>query len=122
MAEQVHSVRLARAARKRVAAAGDDTWVTKKRVVLGELPNLSNTVWHKEPSEPRKPVNPRPKRKVKKGVNKFAVSGKLESARLDNGEDGDPGTDVGAEEDDPLMGGPYAADIHGYLQKMKVIA
>lgn len=123
MAEQVPSVRVTRAAKKRAAAAfGDHTPVTKKRVVLGELPNISNIVPPREPSEPRrKPAKPRAKGKAKKGANKSALSRKLEPAQPDKKEDGDPGVDVRAEDEDPQMCQEYAADIYEYLQKMEVI-
>ncbi|XP_031403735.1 cyclin-A3-4-like isoform X1 [Punica granatum] len=126
MAEQAQSGRVTRAARKRAAAAavagpGDHTPVTKKRVVLGELTNQSNIVLQpKEPSEPRKPVNPRAKGKVKKGVRKCAVRSKVEPARPEKKEEGDCGIDVRAEDDDPQMCREYAADIYEYLRTMEI--
>lgn len=130
MAEQMLSARVTRAARKRVAAtaaaaaaAVDHTPVTKKRAVLGELPNLSNIAPPTEPIEPQKPLNLRAKGKgkVRKGTKKSAVSCKLESPQPRKKEDGDRGIDVRTDEDDPQMCREYAADIYEYLRKMEVI-
>lgn len=122
------SANVTRAARKRVAAASAaaielHTPVSKKRVVLGELSNLSNSSIFPPVvlNEAQKPLNPRAKGEVKKGAKKAPVRSKLEPAQPKKKEDEGPGIDVRAEEDDPQMCRDDAADIYEYLHKMEVI-
>ncbi|KAK4750500.1 hypothetical protein SAY87_003982 [Trapa incisa] len=124
MAEQVGCSRVTRAARKRVATVeivDDYTPATKKRVVLGELTNLSNSniVTGVKLSEPRKQLNIRAKRKVKKEDKKAPARSKLEPSGLKK-EDEDACTDARDEEGDPQMCRDYVADIYEYLKKMEV--
>ncbi|CAN1274290.1 CYCA3-4 [Linum perenne] len=103
MADQENCSRLTRAARKRAAAAMTPADEQKRnRVVLGELPQLSNV----GPSRPDKrkakaKANPKPKRKSK-------------AKTVDAGsEDRDGLTD------DPQMCTPYVSDIYEYLHKLE---
>jgi cyclin A len=56
MAEQENCTRVTRAAKKRAAALAstEDQPLNKKRVVLGELPNLSNAIVHRTSPRSRK--------------------------------------------------------------------
>ncbi|KAF2324313.1 hypothetical protein GH714_012270 [Hevea brasiliensis] len=110
MAEQENCVRLTRAAKKRTAAMTtvEEQPLLKKRVVLGELPNLSNVVVTVNKSAadlPRKQkIKPKPKAKKAIAVEK----------------DEAPKEDFDGISDDPQMCGPYASDIYEYLHKMEV--
>ena len=108
MADQENSVRITRAAKKRAAAAmaaSDSLQLppNKKRVVLGELPNLSNVAATPAavPASGAQKQKFRPKKKAK--VKAAVVA-----------------PDVGAKLDDPQMCGPYATDIYEYLHSMEV--
>ncbi|WCJ33298.1 CYCLIN A3 4 [Euphorbia peplus] len=102
MADQENSLRLTRATRKRAASASSlDQPVSKKnknRVVLGELPNLSNSV-----------VAPR-----KKKVTKPKPKGKRAIANVPTKDDSD-----GRCPDDPQICGAYASDIYEYLLQLE---
>ena len=105
MAEQENCTRITRAAKKRAAALSstEDQPLNKKRVVLGELPNLSNVIVSSdEPQKQKAKAKPKAKKgtSAKKGVLKEDVDGKPE---------------------DPQMCAPYASDIYEYLRKMEVM-
>jgi cyclin A len=105
MAEQENCTRVTRAAKKRAAALAstEDQPLNKKRVVLGELPNLSNAiVSSNEPQKQKAKAKP----KARKGA-----STKKEGV-LKEDVDGNP--------EDPQMCAPYASDIYEYLHKMEV--
>ncbi|KDP41661.1 hypothetical protein JCGZ_16068 [Jatropha curcas] len=111
MADTENCVRVTRAARKRAAAAiapAEEHPVQKKRVVLGELPNISNVV---------APVNYSVGDVSQKQKNK--VKPKSKKAILVNNEDV-PKEDIDGRSEDPQMCGPYASDIYEYLHKMEV--
>lgn len=128
MAEQGRSLRITRAARKRAAtatAAGEEqTHATKKRVVLGELPNLSNIVVKAEGElNAKKPKNRQPKAvrgKVNKSVPESTASNAPLSGPSLESEDVDPKIDVEPASDDPQMCRAYVADIYEYLHKMEM--
>ncbi|RVX00102.1 putative cyclin-A3-1 [Vitis vinifera] len=108
MADQENSVRITRAAKKRAAAAmaaSDSLQLppNKKRVVLGELPNLSN-VAATPAAVPASGAQKQKFRAKKKEKVKAAVVA----------------PDVGAKSDDPQMCGPYATDIYEYLHSMEM--
>ncbi|KAF3952232.1 hypothetical protein CMV_022191 [Castanea mollissima] len=105
MAEQENCVRITRAAKKRALSAASGS-PNKRRVVLGELPNLSNVVG---------PVNNKPVTKTKPKAKK-ALTTTLTSTTK-----GSP-TKVEIDDscDDPQLCGAYAADIDDYLHKMEM--
>ncbi|KAJ6709733.1 CYCLIN-A3-1-RELATED [Salix koriyanagi] len=106
MAEQENCTRITRAAKKRAAALAstEDQPLNKKRVVLGELPNLSNVIVSSD--EPQK-QKAKAKPKAKKGA-----SAKKEGVLKE---------DVDGKPEDPQMCAPYASDIYEYLHKMEVM-
>lgn len=100
MAEKEICVRMTRAAAKRKAmATEEEERFTKKRVVLGELPNVSNLNRKRVIPKPSKTLVPPPK-----------TTAPVES-----------GSDIDARSDDPKMCGPYVSDIYDYLRQMEVI-
>lgn len=106
MAEKEKCVPLTRAAKKR-AAATEDQSANKKRVVLGELPNLSNIVT----------VNPsagveslKPKCKTKPKAKKKGSRATLAKAT----------EEIFEKSNDPQLCGAYASDIYEYLRQMEV--
>lgn len=103
MAEQENCVRITRAAKKRALSAASGS-PNKKRVVLGELPNLSNVVV---------PVNTKPvtKPKAKKAITTTLISTTKGSPTK---------VEIDDSYDDPQLCGAYAADIDDYLHKMEV--
>ncbi|KAJ9166296.1 hypothetical protein P3X46_021071 [Hevea brasiliensis] len=109
MAEQENCVRVTRAAKKRAAAMStvEEQPVLKKRVVLGELPNLSNVVVpvNKSAGDLARKQKIKPKPKAKKAI----VVKKDEASEV-----------VDGMSDDPQMCGPYASDIYEYLHKMEM--
>ncbi|KAK4804339.1 hypothetical protein SAY86_004156 [Trapa natans] len=115
MSEHVPGDRVARAERKRkrVAAARDPSSSAKKRTVHCVHPSLYKTVSPEMSIEPRKPGNPRVKRKTKRGAKMFAVGGNSEPARSEKREDFNAG-------DSSQMDRPYATHIYDYLQRMEV--
>ncbi|KAK4779100.1 hypothetical protein SAY86_006628 [Trapa natans] len=136
MTDQMRSSCATRAACKRAYTAtvvDDDAPATKKRVVLGELTNLSYCTFVPpvKPSEVRKPLNTEAKRNVKKVDNKARIRSKSESTPSNKEED-DAGIDVRADEgddpcievrsevDDHQMCREYVTDIYEYLKKMEV--
>lgn len=78
----------------------------KKRAVLGEITNLSETISSADPIKPGKPKPAAKTKKVKKVVSK---SDSVEKPH------------VHTTSDDPQMCGPYVSDIYEYLHKMEVI-
>ncbi|XP_031267253.1 putative cyclin-A3-1 [Pistacia vera] len=113
MADQENCVRLTRAARKRAALGNaEEQPPSKKRVVLGELPNLSNVVVSKNPSLKSEPQ--KPKGKAKKKVKKALLPTTTKN------DDVEGKVDIDAKSDDPQMCGPYVSDIYEYLHTMEV--
>jgi cyclin A len=104
--EQETSVRVTRAAMKRAAAAmSDEQTPTKKRVVLGELPNLSNVVVPTaNPSSGAGPKKPKCKTSAKNGTKPA----------------GTVAANTDAKSNDPQMCEPYVSEIYEYLHKMEV--
>ncbi|XP_050265899.1 putative cyclin-A3-1 isoform X1 [Quercus robur] len=105
MAEQENCVRITRAAKKRALSAASGS-PNKKRVVLGELPNLSNVVV---------PVNNKPVTKTKPKAKKALTTTLIRTTK------GSP-TKVEIDDscDDPQLCGAYASDIDDYLHKMEM--
>ncbi|XP_062158454.1 putative cyclin-A3-1 [Alnus glutinosa] len=113
MAEQETSVRVTRAAKKRAATAtADEQAPTKKRVVLGELPNLSNVIVPANPGSGAGPQKPKCKTKTKK-VTKSATTAAVKPACTAE-------KDTNSKPDDPQMCEPYVSEIYEYLHKMEV--
>ncbi|KAJ4881714.1 Cyclin-A3-4 [Raphanus sativus] len=102
MAENQNSTRMTRAAAKRKASATDENPVSKKRVVLGELPNISNV------AAPLIPIQERETQKLKSTL--IASKKKTKNA---------PTRDFESGSSDPQMCGPYVADICAYLREME---
>ena len=108
MADLENNVRVTRLAKKRAAAGPDSQQqpATKKRVVLGELPNKSNVpVTQELDSEPQK-LKCRSKKKVKK-----AVTSNVKENAVD---------DSDTKSDDPQMCSAYISDIYEYLHNLEV--
>lgn len=103
MAENQNSTRMTRAAAKRKASVTDENPVSKKRVVLGELPNISNV------AAPLIPLQERETQKLKSTL--IASKKKTKNA---------PTRDFESGSSDPQMCGPYVADICAYLREMEV--
>nr|QYW07159.1 cyclin A3-1 [Dimocarpus longan] len=110
MADQENCARLTRAAKKRAASAvvSDEQPLTQKRVVLGELPTLSNAIvpLNRGPQKPRGKT--KPKRKAKRALEPPKVAKKEDVV------------DVDFTSDNPQMCGAYATDIYEYLRDMEV--
>lgn len=105
MAEEENCVRITRAAEKRALSAASGS-PNKKRVVLGELPNLSNVVV---------PVNTKPVTKTKPKAKKAVTTTLISRTK------GSPTKVVtDASYDDPQLCGAYASDIDDYLHKMEM--
>ncbi|CAF2053955.1 unnamed protein product [Brassica oleracea var. botrytis] len=105
MTQQEICVRVTRAAAKRKAMATEEERVTKKRVVLGELPNLSNVTNLNQKREVAKPTKSLGAKQRKAAAPPVAL------AATD---------DIDARSDDPKMCGPYVSDIYDYLRDMEV--
>ncbi|GLT58875.1 hypothetical protein SLA2020_317360 [Shorea laevis] len=119
MADQENCVRVtpAAAARKRAAEAAEvvQEQAQRKRVVLGELPNLSNVVV--STSQSVGAATQKPKAKTKTTKVKTAKKMTLEvkedvSAKKEQ--------DIDSTNDDPQLCGSYASDIYEYLHEMEV--
>ncbi|WCJ35513.1 CYCLIN A3 4 [Euphorbia peplus] len=112
MADQENSVRVTRAARKRAASnpLSDAQPFNKKRVVLGELPNLSNSVVSGNAGAPRKKVS-KVKAKAKAQVKRVVVVKKDDGLKIKDDADGIL--------DDPQNCRAYASDIYEYLHKLE---
>ncbi|XP_039053348.1 putative cyclin-A3-1 [Hibiscus syriacus] len=116
MLDQQNCVRLTRAAAKKRAAESAGITVenvsNKKRVVLGEISNLSNIFYSVNKVQGKKTT--KGKTKTKAGVVKPLLHEAKEIA-----EDEKP-VDIDAVSDDPQMCGYYASDIYAYLHQMEV--
>ena len=119
MAELGNCVRITRASSKRVAASAmsDDQSTNKKRVVLGELPNIQNATG--SAAQKRKATSQITKCKPKKRTKIAAAPMSKTTVVV---EDNDPKLTVDDILDDPEMKGPYSSDIYAYLRKMEVRA
>ncbi|KAF3446589.1 hypothetical protein FNV43_RR11769 [Rhamnella rubrinervis] len=120
MAEKEMCWRVTRAAKKRAAAAAlvEDQSANKKRVVLGELPNLSNVIVSADSNTGLDAQKPKHITKTKQ-FKKLMNAKKTIAANV-NAEDLDAKFDLDATSDDPQMCGPYAPDIYEYLHKMEM--
>ncbi|KAF5444842.1 hypothetical protein F2P56_033941 [Juglans regia] len=113
MAEKEKCVHFTRAAKKR-AAAIEDQPANKKRVVLGELPNLSNVVVTASPSTGVELLKPKCKTKAKakkKGSTKTLAKATEKIAEK---------LDINGKSDDPQLCVAYASDIYEYLRQMEM--
>lgn len=111
MAENVPP-RLTRAAAKRasvVDASIPQPQPKKKRVALGELPNLSNAVNPRTDAVKSKPTRTRSE-KTKK-LSQLQDVADVATIKA---------TDEEYEVEDPQMVAPYASDIYQYLRSMEV--
>ncbi|KAF5740633.1 putative cyclin-A3-1 [Tripterygium wilfordii] len=113
MADQ-ENVRITRTAKRRAAGNTEDMPVPKKRVVLGELPNVSNVVVSVNPSLGNEPQKRKSRAKTK--AKKALVSTTAKSTTEDVAEK----VDIDGESHDPQMCAPYATDIYDYLHKMEL--
>ncbi|KAG7536671.1 Cyclin-like [Arabidopsis suecica] len=101
--EKENCVRMTRAATKRKAsmeATIDEERINKKRVVLGELPNLSNI------KKPRKATKIPTKQKKSVSIPTLVTLN----------------SDIDTRSDDPQMCGPYVTSIFEYLRQLEVEA
>ncbi|XVF39848.1 hypothetical protein PTKIN_Ptkin01aG0065300 [Pterospermum kingtungense] len=123
MADKENCMRVTRAAaaaRKRAAESAElseeNVTTNKRRVVLGELSNLSNVVVSVNKVEGKETGKQQPegKAKAKKRLIRPALKGKKVKA-----EDTNAG-DIDAKSDDPQMCGQYVSDIYEYLLQMEV--
>lgn len=106
MAENQNSTRMTRAAAKRKASVTDENPVSKKRVVLGELPNNSNV------PAPLIPLQERETQKPKSTL--VAAKKQTKTPPIPQTVDFESGSS------DPQMCGPFVADICAYLREMEV--
>ncbi|CAK9162515.1 unnamed protein product, partial [Ilex paraguariensis] len=112
MADQENCARVTRLSKKRAAEAvalgeSQQPPANKKRVVLGEIKNLSNVVANqvqKVGSEPRKPRCK--SKKFKKAVTTTTVTEKIDE-------------EINVKSDDPQMCAAYVSDIYEYLHNME---
>ncbi|CAN8302790.1 unnamed protein product [Cochlearia groenlandica] len=110
MTEKEIFVRITRSAAKRKASVSEEeTRVTnkKKRVVLGELLNLSNL---NHTTQIQKPI---------KGFSKQIKKPPAISPAKDAAVAIESGTDIDARSDDAQMCGPYVTDIYQYLRELE---
>ncbi|EOY15801.1 hypothetical protein QUC31_000724 [Theobroma cacao] len=119
MADQENCARVTRAAAKKRAAeaAGimEERVTNKKRVVLGELSNLSNVLSvNKALGKENRKQQPKVKGKAKTRVAKPALKEKKEEAQDEKD------VDIDAKSDNPQMCGHYVSDIYEYLHQMEV--
>ncbi|KAL3505092.1 hypothetical protein ACH5RR_034933 [Cinchona calisaya] len=124
MADKENCVRVTRLAKKRAAeamAANSQAQLqqrpSKKRVVLGEIKNLSGDVNQSSESQPLKQKKSRPKRKV----TEEAFEDKEKKVVVEEKEE-DAAIDIDAKYDDPQMCREYVSDIYEYLHKMEMEA
>ena len=113
MAENQNSTRMTRAAAKRKASTADENPVSKKRVVLGELPNNSNVAAPLIPLQERETQKPKStlvaaKKQTKNPPIPPAAAVLPQTVDFESGSS------------DPQMCGPYVADICAYLREMEV--
>lgn len=115
MSENQNCARMTRAAAKRKASsmAVDEIPVSKKRVVLGELPNMSNVV-----AVPVKPNQERETLKAKSSVN--TSKKQMKKALMIPVVVPEPSVDFESRSVDPQMCEPFANDICAYLREMEV--
>ncbi|XP_010461520.1 PREDICTED: cyclin-A3-4-like isoform X2 [Camelina sativa] len=112
MAENQNCTRMTRAAAKRKAssmAVDENNPVTKKRVVLGELPNMSNVV-----AVPVEPNLERDTLKAKASVNASKKQMKKKALMVP-----EPSVVIEPRSVDPQMCEPFANDIFAYLREME---
>ncbi|KAL0753261.1 PREDICTED: cyclin-A3-4-like isoform X2 [Brassica oleracea var. oleracea] len=112
MAENQNSTRMTRAAAKRKASTADENPVSKKRVVLGELPNNSNVAAPLIPLQERETQKPKStlvaaKKQTKNPPIPPAAAVLPQTVDFESGSS------------DPQMCGPYVADICAYLREME---
>ncbi|KAI5655228.1 hypothetical protein M9H77_32415 [Catharanthus roseus] len=117
MADKENCIRVTRLAKKRAVeamAASEQQRPSKKRVVLGELKNLSSNIssiqTYDFSSGPQKQQKNKNKRKAKESLGFEVKEKKVEEA----------GIDVFSQSDDPQMCGAYVSDIYEYLHKMEM--
>ncbi|KAL2454199.1 Cyclin-A3-2 [Abeliophyllum distichum] len=128
MADQENIGRVTRlAAKKRAAEAMAAQHNKKKRMVLGEIQNIVSTSSGGPLSKKQKldkhKINRRPKRNVKKPVEKEEEKSSVKDAEREykNIEEENVGIDIHAKSDDDLqICGAYASDIYEYLHKMEM--
>uniref|UniRef100_A0A1J3GQV5 Putative cyclin-A3-1 n=1 Tax=Noccaea caerulescens TaxID=107243 RepID=A0A1J3GQV5_NOCCA len=94
-----------------MAAIIEDERLGKKRVVLGELPNLSNIS-----AIPNQTKNPRKFGRVPTKQQKKKVISKAETTT----EEPNINIDIDTRSDDPQMCAPYVTGIFEYLRQMEV--
>lgn len=115
MSENQNCTRMTRAAAKRKASsmAIDEsaTVSSKKRVVLGELPNLSNVI--------AVPVKPNKEKEIQKPVN-ITKKKQMKKALVDPVTVVETSVEFESRSVDPQMCGPYVSDICAYLREMEV--
>ncbi|KAL2520882.1 Cyclin-A3-2 [Forsythia ovata] len=128
MADQENIGRVTRlAAKKRAAEAMAAQHNKKKRMVLGEIQNIVSTSsggpLNKKQKLDKQKINTRPKRNVKKPVEKEEEKSSVKDAEGEykNIEEENVGIDIHAKSDDDLqMCGAYASDIYEYLHNMEM--
>lgn len=99
--EKENCVRMTRAATKRKAsmeATIDEERINKKRVVLGDLPNMTNI------KKPRKATKIPTKQKKSVSIPTLVTLN----------------SDIDTRSDDPQMCGPYVTSIFEYLRQLEV--
>ncbi|XWS24154.1 hypothetical protein CRYUN_Cryun28dG0076200 [Craigia yunnanensis] len=120
MPDQENCVRVTRAAAKKRAAesAGisEEKVTNKKRVVLGELSNLSNFVVSVNIDQGKETQKQQPKGKVK---TKTRVVKPALKEKKDEAED-EKAVIIDAKSDDSQMCGHYISDIYEYLHQMEM--
>ncbi|XP_059454223.1 cyclin-A3-2-like [Corylus avellana] len=115
MAEQEQCVRVTRAMKRRAAVAGaEDQSALKKRVVLGELRNLSNVVVPENQNAGVEPLKPKCKSKAKAKNKGLATTAVKATKEIDTASGGD------GKSDDPQLCRAYASDIYEYLRKTEM--
>lgn len=118
MADQENCARVTRAAAKKRTAGSagitEDRATNKRRVVLGELSNLSNVAVPENKVQRKETQKPKMKVKTKTRVVKAALKVKKEEVQEEKP------VDIDAESGDPQMCGYYASDIYEYLHQMEV--
>ncbi|KAG6624549.1 hypothetical protein CIPAW_16G035000 [Carya illinoinensis] len=116
MADQETSVRITRAAKKRAAAAmSDDQTYTKKRVVLGELKNVSNISAPVDTTSGAEQQKPKCRSKSKKVKNSVTVA----TTKTTKNPVDTVATDSDGKSDDPQMCHSYGSEIYEYLRDLE---
>lgn len=124
MASQENSGRVTRLAAKKRAADStglEQEHAKKKRVVLGEISNLTNVVVSGNRDLGAEIQKAKSKAKSTK-LKKAAVPVEKTASESKEGVSDEKGKEVDSfsEEEDPQMCGPYASDIYEYLHLMEV--